>query len=36
MAGLGGADSIVDFAKRKTNELFDESLGERPASAPYK
>jgi len=36
MAGLGGADSIIDFAKRKTSELFDESLGEHPATAPYK
>jgi hypothetical protein len=35
MAGLGGADSIVDFGKRKANELFDASLGEHPAAAPF-
>jgi hypothetical protein len=35
MAGLGGADSIVNFGKRKANDLFDASLGEHPAAAPF-
>jgi len=32
MAGLGGADSIVSFAKRVTEEVFNEGLGARPGS----